>query len=331
MLRHLPMSSVPCAWDFFFLLGRALLAGGMEPQEQEGSNTHGDGLTEIATEGGGSKARLVSWYANPTSEQVKSRYKASSTLASEESRVWVLEVCEEWRTCHICGAADFHTAACTHPGTAKSNVVVRGFKLWELQCSADPVDGPVMAKYWYSNLDARPDNVDESDGMRVGEQRFTAWHRKHVKFNLVPGHWVRVQVSAGSKMHKKTWLRYVTIVDELAERDRAYMTLALAPAIHQSAVAPKSKKSLRDKKGNAPLELAAERALRGPVVGPLGGASGEAVPPEEVVVVGVSARGRPLKRREVVTLGDSDEDFTANAPNNPSSKAATSNNKVDCG
>ena len=166
--------------------------------------------------------------------------------------------------------------------------------------------------------------------MRVGEQRFTAWHRTHVKMNLLPGHWVRVQVSAGSKLHNKKWLRYVTIIDEVAERDRAYEMLALVRStytdVEQTSAQkvalsrPKTKKT--GEKIASTIEVSPEAVgdvvklpgVTGPVLGTLGGASGEAVLPEEVKVVGVSARGRVLKRREIVAVNDDvDDDFVTPA------------------
>lgn len=266
-----------------------------------------------------SRPKLVSWYANPTAEQL--RAPRSKAAASEESRVWILEVCEDWRTCHVCGAPDVHSSTCILFAGKKFE---RGFKLWELKSLDDPVDGPTWGRYWYSNLDARPDDVEESEGMPVGKQRFTAWHRSFVKLNLLPGHWVRVSVAAASKIFKKRPLRYVTIINELAERDRAYEKLARSPPLLQP-VPQKSKRGRKPKLSAANLDAvpkadgavvatssdghATTEGLTVPVVGPLGGASGEAVQPEKVVVVGASARGRVLKRREVVNIADSDEDF----------------------
>ena len=278
----------------------------------------------------GAAKKLVSWYANPAAARAP---RKASAAGSEESRVWILEVCEDWRKCHICGEAETHTDTCDHPGKAKTSQVMRGFKLWELKSPDEPADGPTLGRYWFSNLDARPDDVDESEGMRVGEQRFTAWHRTHVKLHLRPGHYVRVQVRAGSKMHDKKWLRYVTIVDELAERDRAYEVLAHAGAsacqFAPAPAAPSSVKGKRERKTVTVEEAAADEGppKKGvPVIGTLGGAAGEAVLPEEVKVVGISGRGRALKRREVITLPDSDDDF-ASAPAGKCSKAAGSATK----
>ena len=297
-------------------------AGG---EEQAAGIVDSSACDSSACDSSAGKPRLVSWYANPTAEQVRAPKNKKDGLASEESRVWVLEVCEDWRTCHICGKADRHTDACNHPGTATTRrQVVRGFKLWELKSAEDPADGGCLGKYWYSNLDARPDDVDESDGMRVGEQRFTAWHRSFVKFNMLPFHWVRVHVNGGQKMFKKKMLRYVTICDELAERDRAYEVLARAPAIiaavQENGGTKKGKKGKKvlvdnaaacDDADGAACVAVVDGSMAGRVtkVGVLGGASGEAVLPEEVVVIGMSARGRVLKRREVLEEEDIDDDF----------------------
>jgi hypothetical protein len=299
------------------------------PMPSEGEHRNGPVETHEPTVGEEQMKpakKLVSWYANPTSQQVRAKGKKVQENSSEESRVWVLEVCEEWRTCHICNAPDVHTEACGATDAWGNKLAGKpfhkGFKLWELKSLEEPADGPAFGRYWYSNLDARPEDVDERVGMPMGQQRFTPWHRTHVKMKLPPGSWVRVQVIAGQKMFKKKLLRYVTIVDELAARDRAYERLARTPVTSGSTVAyepttVEPKTVVKKKKISAAVEARAhelstdDTAARGvAVMGPLGGASGEAVLPESVVVVGLSARGRTLKRREVIEV-ESDDDTHA--------------------
>ena len=209
----------------------------------EGGNAVGSGQEDAAAhvrehEQSGAP-RMVSWYANPTAEQIRTKGKKVAQLRSEESSVWVMEVCEDWRTCHVCGLPAVHADTCTANRFWSGELLAgqpvnKGFKLWELVGTEEPQDGPTRGRWWFSNADARPDGFDHVawEKVDVGQQRFTALSKTTTKLNLRPGHWVRVYVRAGQQKYGKKLLRFVTIEGELAQRDRAYCALARATGIN---------------------------------------------------------------------------------------------------